>query len=42
MGTGAAWSDVRLGESDEAWFSLYDIKDYFYAYLRRGCRAILV
>jgi hypothetical protein len=33
MGTGAAWADVCLGEGEEAWFSLSDIKDYFYACL---------
>ena len=30
MGTGAAWADVCLTEGEEAWFSLSDIKDYFY------------
>ena len=30
MGTGAVWADVCLNEEVEAWFSLSDIKDYFY------------
>ena len=31
MGTRAAWDDVTLGEHTEAWLSLSDLKDYFYA-----------
>ena len=30
MGTGAAWADVCLGEGEDAWLSLSDLKDYLY------------